>query len=124
MVQPADVSKKSANGWTVHWIAAVLIVVGVAVFAGGVINEHCTCPSWPNLGQMLNDIIIDFYANVSIDCLSIAFTILVIDRLNERRADEELKEQLIRQLHNTDKGLLEQALAELRARGWLEDGSL
>jgi hypothetical protein len=72
-------------------IAAVLIVAGV-------VNKHCVCAGWPNLGEALNDVIGDFYTNVSVDCLCIAFAILVIEWLNERRAEQELKAQLIREL--------------------------
>src|SRR6266545_2693593 len=76
---------------TVQQIAAVLVVAGLVVFVVGIVNKHCTCAGLPNLGDTLNDTISDLYANVGVDCLSIAFAILVIDQLNERRAEEQEK---------------------------------
>ena len=124
---------------SVQQIAAVLVVAGLVVFVVGIVNKHCGCAGLPNLGATLNDVIADFYANVSVDCLSIAFAILVIDRLNERRADEQektkeqqakaeaeaqLKAQLIREMRSTDNGIALRAVEEFRARGGLTDGSL
>jgi uncharacterized protein YjbI with pentapeptide repeats len=124
MKRLADFRKQVIEGWTVQRIAAVLIVVGLVVFVVGIVNKHCVCAGWPNVGETLNDVISDFYANVSVDCLSIAFAILVIDRLNERRADQELKAQFIREMGSTDNGIALRAVKELRVRGWLKDGSL
>src|SRR5258706_14765531 len=87
--------KKVTTGWTVQRIAAVLIVAGLVVFVAGATSQYCACGGWSNLGDVLNHMIGDFYANVSVDCLSIAFAILVIERLNERRAEQDLKAQLI-----------------------------
>ena len=106
--------KKVAEGWTVQQIAAVLIVVGIVVFVVGVVNQNCICAGWPNLGDVLYRTIGDFYANVSVDCLSIAFAILVIDRLNERRAERALKAQLIREMGSTDNGI---ALRAVECKG-------
>jgi hypothetical protein len=117
--------KQIAEGWTVQRIAAVLIVAGLAVFVAGVVNQACTRTGWSNLGETLNHVISDFYANVSVDCLSIAFAVLVIDQLNEQRAETERKAQLICDMaHPTDNGITTKAVQELRARGWLMDGSL
>jgi uncharacterized protein YjbI with pentapeptide repeats len=124
MKRLADFRKHVIEGWTVQRIAAVLIVVGLVVFVAGAVTQYCVCTGWPNLGDVLNHMIGDFYANVSVDCLSIAFAILVIDRLNEGRAEKELKAQLIREMRGSDYGFSLRALEELRARGWLRDGSM
>jgi hypothetical protein len=124
MKRLTDFRKHVIEGWTVQRIAAVLIVVGLVVFVFGAITQYCACVGWPNLGDVLNHMIGDFYANVSVDCLSIAFAILVIDRLNERRDEQELKAQLIREMGSTDNGIATRAVRELRERGWMEDGSL
>ncbi|HEX9371768.1 MAG TPA: pentapeptide repeat-containing protein [Roseiflexaceae bacterium] len=117
--------KRVTEDWTAQRIAAVLIVVGLVVFVVGVINKHCACAGWPNPGEMLNDIISDFYANITVDCLSIAFAIFVIGRLNDRRAEQELKAQLIREMgHWRDNGIALRAVRELNVKGWIEDGSL
>jgi len=108
-------------------IAWGLVVIGGLVFIGGVMNKYCTtqwCTSFPYLGTMLNGIISDFYANIAVDCLSIAFAIFVIDQINERREQREFKAQLLRELGSTDNGIALQAVAQLRENGWLTDGSL
>jgi hypothetical protein len=82
MKRLADLRKR-LGGWTAQRAAIVLIIFGLVVFVIGVVNEHCTCAGLPNLGETLNDIISDFYANVTVDSFSIAvFTILLVDRLN------------------------------------------
>lgn len=54
----------------------------------------------------------------------IVIGIVIIDYLNERRQDIQLKGQLIRQMSSRHNDVAETALNELRAHGWLEDGSL
>ncbi len=124
MKRLADFRKQVIEGWTVQRIAAVLIVVGLVVFVAGAVSQYCACAGWPNLGDVLNHMIGDFYANVSVDCLSIAFAILVIDRLNERRAEQESKAQLIREMGGNNYSIAARAIRELRAHRWIEDGSL
>ena len=124
MKRLAGFKKKVIESWTVQRIVAVLIVVGLVVFVAGVVNKHCTCADWPNLGETLNNVISDFYANLSVDCLSVAFAILVIDGLNERRVEQDLKAQLIREMGGDNYAIAARAIRELRAHGWIEDGSL
>lgn len=52
------------------------------------------------------------------EAVGILFTVVVIERFNERRARRQLKEQLIRQMRSTDNGIALQALEELKARKW------
>lgn len=66
----------------------------------------------------------DFYTNISTDLISIAVTVLIIDTLNQRRADTERKRQRIREMRSPDNGIALAALNELRDEGWAEDGSL
>lgn len=66
----------------------------------------------------------DFYTNISTDLVSIAVTVLIIDTLNQRRADTERKRQRIREMRSPDNGIALAALNELRDEGWAEDGSL
>lgn len=66
----------------------------------------------------------DFYTNISTDLISIAVTVLIIDTLNQRRADTERKRQRIREMRSPDNGIALAALSELRDEGWVEDGSL
>ncbi len=66
----------------------------------------------------------DFAANIATEMASIAVTVLFIDYLNERRQNEQLKAQLIREMGASDNGIAHRAVRELRAYGWLTDGSL
>jgi len=66
----------------------------------------------------------DFLSNASTELASIALTVLIIDYLNERRAEQQLKAQLIREMGGKDNGIVLRAVKELAAHGWLYDGSL
>jgi hypothetical protein len=126
MKRLADFRKQVIAGWTVQRIAAVLIVVGLVVGLSGFAKKYCTdwCVLMPSAPLLLSDFLGDFYANIAVDCLSVAFAILVIDRLSERRAEQELKAQLIREMRSSDNGIALRAVEEFRARGGLTDGSL
>jgi hypothetical protein len=136
MARLASYWKRLTDRLTAQQIAAGLAVFGLVVFVVGVINKHCACASLPNLGETLNDIIGDFYANVSVDCVSVAFALLVIDRLNEQRAEEQekakdqqvkaeaeaqLEAQLIREMGSRDNGIALRAVEELSAHAWFLD---
>ncbi len=70
----------------------------------------------------------DFYANISSELFSIAITVLIIDALSRRR--DAIKEEnaermrLVRQLGSSLNEVAKRAAEELRADGWLTDGSL
>jgi uncharacterized protein YjbI with pentapeptide repeats len=65
----------------------------------------------------------DFFA--SAEFFSIVLTVLLIDALNERRAASELKARLIREMDSTDRATALRAVEEeIKAHGWLNDGSL
>jgi len=66
----------------------------------------------------------EFLANASTELASIALTVLIIDYLNEHRAEQQLKAQLIREMGSRDNADTLKAIRELEARGWLRDGSL
>lgn len=63
-------------------------------------------------------------ANLVAELGSIAVTILIIDALNDKRFKEELKQRLIREMGSNNNADALRAVRELRAHGWLEDGSL
>ncbi len=62
------------------------------------------------------------------EAVGIGFTVLLIDRSNRRREkaskEQAAKERLIRQIRSTDNGIALQAVEELWAKGWLQDGTL
>jgi hypothetical protein len=53
----------------------------------------------------LSELIKAFYANISVDCISTAIAILVIDKLNDNRQQDILKAQLIREMASPDNGI-------------------
>src|SRR5688500_11883468 len=63
----------------------------------------------------------DLYSNVGTDLLSIALTVLIIDKLVERRDTRQHRARLIREMGSRDNGTVQRAVDELRARGWLQD---
>lgn len=68
-------------------------------------------------------IISDFYANISAELASIAITVIIIDRLNERRRQREQtenrKKRLIREAGSTVNSVAINAIEELRECCWL-----
>jgi uncharacterized protein YjbI with pentapeptide repeats len=99
---------------TVEWLARSFGGVGIATAA-----FYWYPKSWP-----ASSLVHDFYANVASSLISIALTVLLIDRLYERREAEYLKQQLIREMGSNDKGFALRAAKEISARGWLTDGSI
>jgi hypothetical protein len=87
----------------------VIAVVGYFVVNG-----------WGNIRTLFAD----FYANFAAELLSIAVTVLIIDRLAARRAAKEEKKRIIRQLGSHSNEFALEAVRLCRENGWLEDDSL
>jgi hypothetical protein len=113
-------------GWITAPRAAALLlgVLGVLVGYGGYLYRYCDCQGWPNLVVGWDQLFLDFYANVAASLVTITIAVLTIDWLNERRAEQQLKVQLIREMGSPDNGIALRAVDELQIRGWVEDGSL
>jgi len=97
-------------------LGLVLFILAAIIGLLGYLNQHTVFVRSP--------LIEDFYANVSAELASIAFTILIIDYLNERREKRNLKERLIREMQTRDNGAANRAVRELMVQGWHKDGSL
>jgi uncharacterized protein YjbI with pentapeptide repeats len=95
----------------------VLLIMSVSSLVGGYLCLYWTKFSWLQLAR-------DYYANVSTELASIATTILIIDFLSERRANRERLQQLAREMGSGDNAFALKAAKELKAQGWLTDGSL
>lgn len=104
-----------AQLWTVRSLGIVALLLGILIAIVGYLNQH----NGFYLGEFLGQVIQDFYTNVSTDLASIALTVLVIDYLNERRAQQQLKAQLIREMGGSDMGIALRAVSELDAKGWV-----
>jgi len=105
-------------------VALLLGLLGVLIGVGGYLYRYCACQDWPNLVAGWEQLYLDFYANIATTLVGITIAVLTIDLLNERRAEQQLKKQLIREMRSNDNGIALRAVRELRAHGWLEDGSL
>ena len=118
------------TGWlTAPRVAALVLgLLGVLIGYAGYKYRYCECTDWPNLASGWEQLFLDFYANVSASLVTITLTVLTIDWLNERRAEQEamqqLKKQLIQDMASQVNQIAVRASEKLRARGWLEDGSL
>jgi hypothetical protein len=106
---------------TLQSVGVVLLTLAVV---SGIIGYNTQHPGNFDLGVFLGD----FYANLSTELGSIAVTVLIIDTLIRRR-DENISrlrdlEQLTRQLGSGVNEVAKRAAEELRAQGYLTDGSL
>lgn len=106
---------------TVPRVGVLLLLLSVVVGIVGYANEHRGAFDFGTF-------ITTFYANISSELASIAITVLIIDSLNRRReakltAIREF-ERLFPKMGSTNNPAAILAVEELRARGWLTDGSL
>lgn len=101
---------------TAERLGVMLAILGVVVTIAGQLDQYGAL----NLRQAFRDL----YANIGTDFITIALTVLLIDRLNRRREARQFRERLIREMGSRDNGTALRAVDELRARGWLADGSL
>ncbi len=69
-------------------------------------------------------LISESYVTFAWELASIAFTILIIDRLYQLQTVRLEKAELLQQLRSTDRGVVVQAVERMRANGWLADGTL
>lgn len=105
---------------TARKFATALLASALIVGVIGFLNHQ----GYITFEESIAQIISDFYANIATEMASIAITVLVIDQLNEWRAEEQLKSQLIREMGSPDNWTALRAVDELRAHRWLFDGSL
>jgi hypothetical protein len=101
--------------WGPSLAGVVAFAIGVAIIVGGYVALH---------GWRVKYLVRDLYANVGVGLVGIGITVLVIDFLNGRRFDELRRNQLIREVSSRDNGIALQAIAELRASGWITYGCL
>jgi hypothetical protein len=70
------------------------------------------------------DILITLYNNFSWEVAATAFAVLFIDQMYQIQETKQQKQGLIRQLTSSDPRQAFDALAQLRAQGWLQSGDL
>lgn len=105
------------NHSAVRIVATFFLAVAIFVTVFGYVLTH---------GGTFNLItfVQDFYANAGVEMFSIAITVLVVDRLNERQTIREHKWELIVQMGSPDHAFAVEAVRIIRLKGWLTDGSL
>lgn len=101
-------------------VAILLLAIALVLGVWGHVQDYGTF----KLGELLHD----FYANTSSELFSIVITVVIIDRLAQRRQKREeeatIKERLIRELGSQAHDIAITAAEELDSRGWLCDGTL
>ncbi|MCL4247868.1 MAG: pentapeptide repeat-containing protein [Anaerolineae bacterium] len=108
------------------WLSAQRVAWALLILAvvSGIIGYASQHSGAFDLGEFLRD----YYANISTEFASIAITVLIIDGLNQRRdrISQEVRERerLTRQLGSNVNEVARRAAEELRANGWLTDGTL
>jgi hypothetical protein len=110
------------DDYTVQRIGFVFLVGSFLLIIVGYPIAH------PNEPFTLSTLVEDLYSNVSSELIGIAVTILIIDRIyrryDERNEEKRARVDLTRQLGSTVNEVAKRASEELRAKGWLTDGSL
>jgi uncharacterized protein YjbI with pentapeptide repeats len=107
-------STKKKSIFSVRLLAALLGVIGIIV---SILDRM-------HSGETLWAASLNLVKGVTTDFVGLAFTVLVIDWLNERNAKRDRKERLIRELSSKDNGFALHALVEITSSDWLADGSL
>ena len=98
--------------------ASALAILGIVSAVGGYVILY----GWGSFTQLVSD----FYANAATELISIAITVLIIDRLYARRRAGEEKDRIIKQLASRSNEFALEAvrLAKDGDKNWIVDGSL
>ena len=65
-----------------------------------------------------------FFMDIRAELIGIGLTVLIIDNIVELRSSKTLKDQLIREMSSSNNSFALRAVEELRAHGWLTEGTL
>lgn len=99
-------------------VGAVFLAFGLGVVLGGYLMTVAASE------QSLFTFIKETYSNFGIEMVSIALTVIVIDRLNRRRDEQreerELKAQLLRDVRSKVADVAVNAVHQMQERGWLK----
>ncbi|KXK25093.1 MAG: pentapeptide repeat-containing protein [Chloroflexi bacterium OLB15] len=112
----------SGSGMTAQRAGVLFLLAGIFVIIIGYPIAH---PGEPFDFRIF---VSETYTNISSELIGIAITVLIIDAIyrkyESRNQEQREREQLIRQLGSSVNEVAKRASEELRARGWLSDGSL
>src|SRR5215471_5530203 len=99
---------------TVERAAKAILIIGLVCIAG----------YWYPASWVASGFVQAFYTSAASSLLSIALTVLLIDRLQGQRERAELKRRLIREMGSADRSVAVRAAREITAAGWTKDASL
>ena len=102
------------------WTKLIAICLLIAAAIGTIIAHVQGQDGTFHLGTYL----LQTYLQLSPHLLAIGLTVLLIDRLNEKREERRLRWQLVHELGSRNNDIADRAAYELRERGWLMDGTL
>lgn len=125
---PRKVRRKPATG--VDRLTNQISLVRLLGFTLGIlgITGKLIESSVDTLNRPIFEALSEGYLNISGELIAIAFTVLIVDTLNERRearAEERVeKSRLLHQLASPHNVSAVEACRQLKVLGWLEDGSL
>ena len=101
----------------INTFGALLLLIGVLSGIGGFRRLHVGAFHFA-------DVIRVYYAAVSTELVSIAFTVLILNTMYQHRESRREKGQLVSLMGSSDSRITLEALENLRSRGWLKDGTL
>jgi uncharacterized protein YjbI with pentapeptide repeats len=104
----------------IHKVGLLLLELAALTLLVGFLDQHGTL----YLGHLVEDLLHDYYANISTELASIAVVVLIIDKLYQRREMEQEKRDLSIRMGSGDNALAREAVHKLRVGGWLDDGTL
>jgi uncharacterized protein YjbI with pentapeptide repeats len=107
---------KITNPLTVAGAAVWLLIMGTFLLGAGFGYTH----SGDNLFNF-HQLVSDLYANAGMELLSIAITVLIIDRLNHHHNFEERKYSLFRRMRSSSRDVAIAALEEIQHQGFWEE---
>ncbi len=92
------------------WIALGIALVGVLYYwKNGPLPYH---PGWH-----------EFYEKIHVELIGIGITVLILGNANQAIRTKQEKRRLILQMGSPDNSFAREAVRQLRARGWLFDGT-
>ena len=106
----------------VEIVGVSMMLLGFTVAVFGVWYLHLQGGGAPE--GILADLVSDFYANLSVDFISVGIAVLLINRLYEQRSRLEEKQRIIEQLRSPSAEFAKEALRIVKEKGWSRDGSL
>ena len=106
----------------VEIVGVSMMLLGFTVAGFGIWYLHLQRGGTPE--GILADLVSDFYANLSVDFVSVGIAILIINRLYEQRAKLEEKQRIIEQMRSPSAEFAKEALRIVTEKHWLYDGSL